>query len=77
VEHRFNVESASVAFSSITTQGSHEFLDHTGFFPGQTFTTLFTSTAKSLAINVESQIVGRVVALVMTVYSDTRSELTV
>ena len=30
VEHRFHVESASVAFSSITTQGSHEFLDHTG-----------------------------------------------
>jgi hypothetical protein len=29
VEHRFNVESASVDFSSITTQGSHEFLDHT------------------------------------------------
>jgi hypothetical protein len=30
VEHRFHVESASVAFSSITTQASHEFLDHTG-----------------------------------------------
>src|SRR5215472_13769083 len=28
--HRFDVESASAAFSSITTQGSHEFLDHTG-----------------------------------------------
>jgi hypothetical protein len=27
VEHRFNVESTSVAFSSITTQESPEFLD--------------------------------------------------
>src|SRR5215468_10845541 len=29
VGHRFDVESASAAFSSTTTQGPHEFLDHT------------------------------------------------
>jgi hypothetical protein len=30
VDLRFDVESASAVFSNITTQGSHEFLDHTG-----------------------------------------------
>jgi hypothetical protein len=35
VDNRFNVESVSEAFSSITIRGSHEFLDHTGIVPSR------------------------------------------
>jgi hypothetical protein len=50
VEHRFNVESASVAFSNITTQGSHEFLDQTGSWNRDDVIIFYPSGAAASAI---------------------------